>query len=68
MLRHWKCYRGDTVSLICGGNWYTGGKEVAGGSCPQTNFQLSNCPSCDMEVTTFGHSPDTDIIQEFIRR
>lgn len=59
--RHWKSYYGNSVTLMCSS------KVVAGGCWPQANFQLSNCPGCGMEVSTIGHSPDTDEIQEYLR-
>ena len=64
--KHWKSYRGNVVTLMCGESWWNS-KIVAGGNWPQANFQLSDCPECGMEVTTIGHSPDTDEIHEYAR-
>lgn len=62
-MRHKKLYNiyGIGVGLFCGR------KKIAGNLWRDVNFQISNCPKCGMEVTTIGHSPETNEAQEYQR-
>ena len=51
----------DGVQLYCGD------KMIMENSHYLSNFMTSCCIFCGMEVATIGHSPDTDIVQEFAR-
>lgn len=59
--KHWKSYRGNGVALMCRNTM------IAYNPYRGTNFSITCCPICSMEVTTIGHSPDTDEIQEYAR-
>lgn len=62
MTKHRKQYRmyDSGVCLMCGG------KEVAQSPYILTNWQITNCQNCGMDVQTTGESPDTDIVEEFV--
>lgn len=61
MIKHKKQYarKGYGVEVRCGDTL------IASSSFRFTNFSLSSCPECKMEVQTVGCSPETDKVEEF---
>lgn len=60
-MRHSKQYNsyGTGVSLMCGCRLVEYSPYIL------TNWQITNCRFCGMEVQTTGNSPDTDRIEEW---
>ena len=60
-MKHSKRYKrvGIGVELLCGT------RVVADNDTTRfANWSLLPCPICDMRVWTWGHSPDTDMVEE----
>ncbi len=62
--RHKKLYDffGTGVVLTCGNI-----DIVASATGKDSNFMISNCPKCGMEVQTIGTSPETNKVMEWQR-
>ena len=59
-MRHSKRYKrtGTGVELFCSG------EVIADSPYRDSNFSITNCVKCGMDVITIGHSPETDKVKE----